>query len=139
MDVGPGESTGEWPVLETGTWQLESTRILPGGRTQHWNETVSQCSDARALLAGYWGLGIVERAGCRQFSAKSNPTRFKIVSECMVRHIGKATSEAIVTVKSQDDFEVDVRVTEGKKKYRASQSGHRLSACDPTTEKNRGD
>jgi hypothetical protein len=129
-----GKSTGEWPALQTGIWQLYSTRIPHSGKPQHWNQTVNQCSDARGLLTGYWGLGIVERAGCRQSSSKIEPTRFKVVSECMVRHAGKATSEAIVTIKSPAAFDLDVRVTEGKREYRGSQSGHRLSACPPTTD-----
>src|SRR6266478_2872687 len=109
MFAFPGESTGEWPALQTGIWQLDSTRIPPSGKAQRWSETVNQCSDARGLLTGYWGLGIVERAGCRQSSSKIEPTRFKVVSECMVRHAGKATSEAIVTITSPDAFELDVR------------------------------
>jgi hypothetical protein len=47
----------------------------------------------------------------------------------MVRHVGVAASEATVTAKGTDDFEMHIKVVEGKKTYRGSQVGHRRSAC----------
>jgi len=125
-DKPPSET---WPTLRTGVWETECTRSLPNGKIQAWKESVSQCQDASELLRGYWGLGIVEEAGCRYVATQLLADKFKIISKCMVRHAGVATSEATVTAKSADDFEMQIKVVEGKKTYGGSQVGHRRSAC----------
>jgi hypothetical protein len=120
----------QWPSLEPGVWRVASTRQLPNGKTQRWDETIEHCSGRRDhLFMGYWGLGIVELAGCRYHSARVAPTEFKVTSECMVRRAGKVTSEAIVSVTASDAFELRVSVVEGKRKYAGTQTGRRTSAC----------
>ena len=118
-----------WPTLQTGVWETECTRSLPNGKLQTWKENVSQCQDATELLRGYWGLGIVEEAGCRYVATQLVANKFKITSKCMVRHAGVAASEATVTAKSADEFEMHIKVVEGKKIYGGSAVGHWRSAC----------
>jgi hypothetical protein len=130
----PGDSKAreDWPTLQSGIWETECTRTLPSGKTQHWNQKVSHCRDATELLRGYWGLGLVEEAGCRYEAEKISTDQFKITSECMVRHAGVAKSSATAVVKNADAFEMRVDVIEGKKVYHGAQTGHRRSACpDP--------
>ena len=121
--------TEDWPSIQAGVWETDCSRKLPHGRTQHWQDVVSECQDATELLRGYWGLGVVEEAGCRYKAIKLSPGQFKINSECMVRHIGVATSEAIAVIKNESAFEMNIRVVEGKRVYRASQIGRRRSVC----------
>ena len=118
-----------WPALQPGVWETESTRKLPSGKVQRWKESISQCHDATELLRGYWGLGIVEEAGCRYTASQAIGDQFKITGECPVRHVGVAKTDAIVTTDGPDVFEMHVRVVEGKRVYEASQVGHRRSAC----------
>ena len=135
---GTGDSKvhEDWPTLQSGIWETECTRTLPSGKTQHWNQKVSHCRDATELLRGYWGLGLVEEAGCRYEAEKISADQFKITSECMVRHAGVAKSTATAVVGNADTFEMRVDVIEGKKVYHGAQTGHRRSACpDPAGSK----
>ena len=119
----------DWPAIQTGVWDTDCSRTLPNGKTQHWNDIVSQCEDGTELLRGYWGLGLVEQAGCRYEAMRLSTAEFKITSECMVRRAGVAKSEAIVVVREGGTFEMSIKVVEGKKVYRGSQLGHRRSDC----------
>jgi hypothetical protein len=74
-------------------------------------------------------LGIVEEAGCRYGAAQTAPNQFKVTSECMVRHVGVARTQAIVKIVGDGEFEMTAEVSEGKKTYRASQVGRRRSDC----------
>jgi hypothetical protein len=121
----------DWPAIQAGIWETACTRTLPSGKTQHWNVVVSACHDPSELLRGYWGLGAVEEAGCRYEAVKVSTDKFKITSECMVRHAGIARSTATAIVKNGGTFEMRIEVVEGKKIYRGSQIGHFQSACPP--------
>jgi hypothetical protein len=102
---------------------------LPNGKTQHWDQNVSQCHDATELLRGYWGLGTVEEAGCRYEAVKVSTNQFRITSKCMVRHASVAKSEATVVVEDTGELAMTIVVHEGKRTYRGSQRAHRQSAC----------
>lgn len=119
----------DWPAIQTGVWDTDCSRRLPNGKTQHWKEVVSQCQDGTELLRGYWGLGLVEEAGCRYQATRLSRDEFKITSECMIRHAGDVKSEATVVVREGGTFEMSIKVVEGKKVYRGSQLGHRRSDC----------
>ncbi len=119
----------QWPTLRPGIWETESKRTLPGGKTQTWKDVISECHDPTELVRGYWGLGIVEAAGCRYEAVQTVPGEFRVTSECMVRHAGVARTEATVKTKGGDDFEETAKVVEGHKIYRGSQTGHRRSDC----------
>ena len=119
----------DWPTLNPGIWETESKRTLPSGKVQAWKEVLSACEHQDDMLRGYWGLGIVEAAGCRYQSERTAPDEFRVTSECMVRHAGVARTEATVKIKGGDDFEETARVVEGRKIYRGSRTGHRRSDC----------
>lgn len=121
----------QWPALRAGVWETESTRTLPSGKTQAWKDVISECHDPAEMVRGYWGLGIVEAAGCQYEAARTAPDEFRVTSECMVRHAGVARSVATVKTKDNDAFEMTVKVVEGRKVYRATHVGHRRSDCPP--------
>ena len=72
-----GLDNQQWPTLQPGVWETESTRKLPSGKVQRWKERVSECHDATELLRGYWGLRIVEEAGCRYTASQATGDRSK--------------------------------------------------------------
>lgn len=119
----------EWPPLRAGMWEVEYKRTLKGGKMEAWKEVISMCTDPAEMVRGYWGQGIVEEAGCRYDVARTAADEFKVSGECMVRRAGVSKSEAIVRIRGGDDFEMTVKVVEGKKVYRGSQIGHRRSDC----------
>jgi hypothetical protein len=110
-------------------WEVDSKRTLPNGKVQAWKEIISECTDPAEMVRGYWGLGILGRAGCQYHATETAPGEFKVTGECMVRHAGVATSEATVKMKGTDEFEMTVAVVEGKKHYRGFQIGRRVSDC----------
>jgi len=122
-------AASEWPPLRAGVWEVESTRTLPSGKTQTWKQVLSVCRDPADMVRGYWGLGIVELAGCQYESARTAAGEFKVTGECMVRHAGVARSDSTVKMKGVDDFELTAKVVEGKRVYRGFQIGHRRSDC----------
>ena len=120
----------EWPPLRAGIWEVEIKRTLPSGnKMEAWKEVISECTDPAEMVRGYWGHAILERAGCQYEVARTAPDEFKVTGECMVRRARVSRSEAIVRIKGVDDFEMTVKVIEGKKVYRGSQIGHRRSDC----------
>ena len=119
----------DWPALHPGIWETECKRTLPSGKIQAWKDHLSACKNQEEMLRGYWGLGIVEAAGCRYESERIAPGEFRVTSECMVRHAGVARTEATVKTKGGDDFEETAKVVEGRKIYRGSRIGHRVSDC----------
>jgi hypothetical protein len=120
---------GDWPPLDPGVWKVTSRRTLPNGKVQNWEETLSRCVDTSELFMGYWGLGIVEEAGCRYQSVKIGQDQYSVTSECMIRRSGNVKSEATIKVKSPKEFEANVTVPEGKRLYRGNAVGTRISDC----------
>src|SRR5262249_18420882 len=55
----------EWPQVKAGVWEIAGSWTPRQGKAKKWKESTSQCEDPTALFKGYWGNGIVERAGCR--------------------------------------------------------------------------
>jgi hypothetical protein len=131
-----GTPRGEWPMIQSGVWELQSSRTLPNGKVQRWTDTSRECRDPTELFRGYWGLGIVERAGCRYEAKKDSPTKFTITSECMIRGAGRVNSEMVASIGDQSTFELQVNVTEGRRRYRGEQKGRRTGPCveDPSKE-----
>lgn len=118
-----------FPNVKRGVWELSAARTLPDGKVESWNLTVNHCRDESRLFQGYWGLGIVERAGCRYKFSRISADGYKIDSECAVRGVDKAVSEATVVVTGDSAFEMDVTVHEGPRRYRATESGRWVGDC----------
>ena len=125
----PVDESGLWPSVERGVWDLSATRTLAGGKTLQWRENARHCNDPTELFRGYWGPGVLDRAGCRYRSLEIRPGTFKVTSECMVRKAGLATSEATVVVTDSKTFTMKISVTEGKRRYGGTQEGRRTSSC----------
>jgi hypothetical protein len=121
----------EFPPVRGGLWELQAVRVLPSGKSQKWTMQTRYCQDAGLMFQGYWGLGILDKAGCRFESTKLSDNRYRITSECMVRRAGKATSEGTVTLSGDDAFELEMDVQEGKRRYHATERGRRLGDCSP--------
>ena len=80
-------------------------------------------------MPSHWGLGILEKAGCRYQAAQLSARTFRVASRCVVRGVGIATSEAIVAVHGEGEFDMQVHVDEGSQQYRARQAGCRIAEC----------
>jgi hypothetical protein len=88
------------------------------------------CGDASATFIASCGGGIVEIGGCRYNATRVADERFKIVTECIVRGLTRPSrAEIDVTMHGPESFEMAGTVREGKKIYRVSQLGRRLSSC----------
>ena len=131
--AGDAEPKEQWPAMEPGVWQSESSRTLPNGKIQKWKEMISACDDPAKLLRGYWGPGRLAEAGCQYEAFEVSANQFTIRSECMILHGEVAKGTATVEVKNARSFELHAEVIEGKKRYRASRVG-RLQAPCPTPE-----
>jgi hypothetical protein len=132
LGVGCADATEpQFPPLRGGLWELQSVRGLPSGKSQKWTQQSRACPDANLLFQGYWGLGILEKAGCRFESTQLPDNRYRIASECMVRGVGRATSEGTVTLSGDEAFDLDIHVQEGKRRYHATQHGRRMGDCAP--------
>lgn len=126
---------GEWPPIKLGVWNIETTRVLPNGKTKHAGGSGPVCSDSSYIFIGYWGGGKVEIEGCRYIATKAADDRFKIVTECFVRGLAAPShGEVEVTMHGPEAFEMTGTTKEGKKTYRVTQVGRRLSDCpvDPS-------
>lgn len=122
----------EFPPIRSGLWEMHAVRVLPSGKSQKWTMQTRYCQDASLAFQGYWGLGILNKAGCRFESSKLSDNRYRVTSECMVRRAGKATSEGTVTLTGDDAFELEMDVQEGKRHYHATERGRRLGDCSPS-------
>jgi hypothetical protein len=122
---------GEWPQIRPGVWSIETTRVLPNGRTKHAGGTAPICGggDTSTLFIGYWGGGKVEMAGCRHIPTKLADDKFKIVNECIVRGLAAPSRGEMEVTIHPNAFEVQGTVKEGKKVYRVTRVGRRLSDC----------
>jgi hypothetical protein len=122
-------SPQEWPQLKPGIWEIEANWARRDGRPGHWKANSSQCHEPADLFQGYWGEGIIERGGCRSQSTKLSENEFKVTTECMVRRVGVATSEAVVKVSDDSSFVMEIRHREGKHVSKISHAGRWLSSC----------
>jgi hypothetical protein len=128
---------GQWPKIRAGVWELLSTRTLPNGHVQKWKDTARECEDPSQLFRDYWGLGIVERSGCRYEAMQVSPTEFKITSQCMARRAGTVASDVRVSIRDEDTFELSAKVLEGRRQYRGGQIGRRVADCGDRSPKER--
>ena len=122
-----GQAPVQWPPVRAGLWELRSQRTLPNGTTQSWR--TKSCRAASNLFHGYWGLGVVEKAGCRYEAIPVSAGRYRVRSRCVVRGVGESTGESIVTLHGDTAFDMDVLITEGSRRYRATQTGCRVATC----------
>jgi hypothetical protein len=121
---------GEWPPIKPGIRSIETTRVLPNGKTKHAGGTGPICGgDTSALFIGYWGGGIVEMAGCRHIPTKLADDKFKIVNECIVRGLAKPSRGEMEVTMHPNGFEEHGTVREGNQVYRVTRIGRRLSEC----------
>jgi hypothetical protein len=121
---------GDWPPIKLGIWKIETTRVLPNGRSKHAGGSGPVCTDASDVFIGYWGGGTLEIKGCRYTATRVTGEKFKIVTECIVRGFTRPShGETDVTIHGPEAFEMNGTVREGKKTYRVSQVGRRLSDC----------
>jgi hypothetical protein len=119
----------DWPQVKPGIWEIEEQSLGSNGKSKQWTGKMSQCHDPIGLFQGYWGKGIVERGGCRFQSTKVSDAKFKVTTECMVRHVGVATSEAVVTLKGDRAFVMKVSHREGRRTTTIDQTARWRSAC----------
>jgi hypothetical protein len=124
----------EWPRVRAGIWEIEADWTRRNGRPGHWKERTSQCHEPAEMFQGYWGEGIVERGGCRFQSKNVSEKQYNVTTECMVRHVGVATSEGVVTLKDDATFVMEVRHREGKRITTIRHAGHWLSSCPTAPE-----
>ena len=124
----------EWPPLKSGKWELSTTWTEGRAGPRERKEMASACHDTAGLLQAYWGTGIVERAGCRFQSTKVSDAEFKVVTECVVRRLGTARSEATVTLAGDTTFSLRVRHVEGKHVTTLHQTGRWIATCPPSAD-----
>jgi hypothetical protein len=124
-----GDARGEWPPIAPGKWKLDVTRLLPDGKKQEWHRTANQCSRTDWLFRTYYGLGVVEKSGCRFRAAKLSENSFEVTSECDIRGIGLAKSTSRVSLNGPKQFVVEVQVMEGQHQYRVTETGKQVGDC----------
>jgi hypothetical protein len=118
-----------FPAVRAGVWELHAERVLPNGKSQRWTRKAEYCRDPKLIFQGYWGLGSVERAGCRFESTELTGNQYRVTSECMIRGVGRVESDARITVTDDTAFELEVDVREGPQHYRATERGQRIGDC----------
>ena len=124
----------QWPQLTPGVWELETTWTPAKGKARQRKESATACQEPAALLQGYWGTGIVERAGCRFQSTKIADAEFRVISECAVRRVGIARSESTVSLDGAAKFSMKVRHREGRLVTMIEQTGHWVASCPGTSQ-----
>ena len=119
----------EWPQVKAGVWEIAGSWTPRQGKVKTWKENTSQCEDPTALFQGYWGDGIVERAGCRFQSERVSATEFIVTARCEIRRVGVAISRSRVVVNDDKNFRMETELREGKVITKSSQIAHWLSEC----------
>ena len=120
-----------FPAVRAGVWELHAERVLPDGNSQNWARKAEYCQTPKLLFQSYWGLGSVERAVCRFESTESASSQYRIISECMIRGVGRVESDARITLIGDTAFRLAVDVLEGIQHYHATESGKRIGDCKP--------
>lgn len=105
----------EWPLLAKGVWQLNSTVASGDQKAKSSTQRAEACTDPVWLFATYWGTGTVEREGCQFSSWQLSPTRYRLETICMVRHVGMARMNGTVAVENRNGFRMEAEWIEGKK------------------------
>lgn len=79
------------------------------------------------MFWGYWGLKEVGVGGCEWESKKLSNNTYRLRTRCDVK--GGGESEGILTVKSEDAYELTITTKEGKRVTQGSRTGHRVGDC----------
>jgi len=79
------------------------------------------------MFFGYWGLKQVRVGGCVFESKKLSDYTYRLRTRCDVK--GGGESEGILTVRSEDAYELTITTTEGKRVTHGSKTGHRVGDC----------
>ena len=128
QDVATEDVANEWPALRLGIWESVSRRVLPSGKTKTWKARLPVCHHARSIFWGYWGLKQVGIGGCAWESKKLSDSTYRLRTRCDVK--GGGNSEGLLTVTSQDAYELTITTKEGKQVTRGSATGHRVGDCE---------
>jgi hypothetical protein len=126
------EFSDEWPALRLGIWASVSKRTLPSGKTETWASRRKVCNHPRSMFFGYWGLKQVRVGGCAFESKKLSDYTYRLRTRCDVK--GGGESEGILTVRSEDAYELTITTKEGKRVTQGSKIGHRVGDCGQTEE-----
>ena len=121
------EFSDEWPALRLGVWEIVSKRALPSGKTETLKYRRKICNHPRSMFFGYWGFKQVGIGGCAFESKKLSNDSYRLRTRCDVK--GGGTSEGILTVKSEDSYELTMTTKEGKRVTQGSKTGHRVGDC----------
>ena len=120
-------SADEWPALRLGVWENVTTRVLPSGKKETWKSVRKVCNHPRSMFIGYSGLKQVGRGGCAFESTKLSDSTYRLHICCDVK--GGGEEEGILTVKSEDAFELQMTTKEGKRSISSTKTGHRVGDC----------
>jgi hypothetical protein len=121
----PVSAVLEWPTLKPGIWNLNAKTVLPDGKTEVSNMTVPSSSDTHWMFRTYWGRAYttLSRFPCSNETEKVNASLYKIKITCDILNGGYSITDETVTLKSDSEFEMSVKVKEGKKEYFVEESG----------------
>lgn len=118
----------EWPPLRLGIWESVSERTLPSGKTETWKARLPVCHHPRSMFWGYWGLKKVGIGGCAWESKKLSDSTYRLRTRCDVK--GGGESEGVLTMKSEDVYELTITTKEGKRVTQGRRTGHRVGDCE---------
>jgi len=121
------DAPNEWPPLRLGVWEQKTVRILPSGKTEAGTLRRSVCHHPRAMFWAYWGLKEVGIGGCAWESKKVSGATYRLRTRCDVK--GGGESEGLLTVKSEDSYELTMTTKEGKRITHGTETGHRVGDC----------
>jgi hypothetical protein len=122
------EFSDEWPAFHLGIWESVSKRKLPSGKIETWTSRRKVCNHPRSMFFGYWGLKQVRVGGCAFESKKLSDNTYRLRTRCDVK--GGGESEGILTVRSEDAYELTITTKEGKRVTQGSKTGHRVGDCE---------
>ena len=122
-----GGSADVWPPLRLGVWESVTTRVLPSGRKETWKSVRKVCTHPRSMFIGYSGLKQVGKGGCAFESTKLSDNTYRLHIRCDVKGGGEA--EGILTMQSEDSFELKMTTKEGKQSIPSTKTGHRVGDC----------
>jgi hypothetical protein len=119
-----------FPPVMAGIWELKATRTLPSGEVQQWTRTARYCEYPDRLFEGYWGLAALRKAGCHFTSARVSDDTYKVTSMCEIQGGQLASTQSLVTLRGDSEFDMRVEVQEGVRRYGATELGRRIGNCE---------
>ncbi len=132
IDLSPSfarteNAPSEWPPLRLGVWEQKTVRTLPSGKTEAGTLRRSVCHHPRSMFWAYWGVKEVGIGGCSWQSKKLSDTTYQLRTRCDVE--GGGESEGLLTVKSEDAYELMMTTKEERRTIRGTETGHRVGDC----------